>query len=131
MFLHILNEDQRRHFFSLAIRMVLTDGEIKIEEINYINQLVSDSGIPGQVSLGQSVETPDLTRFDSHDVRLAVATELMIIAHVDERVHNLETALFKGVVSAFDISDSELVELKNLAGDCAKAFRDGWTLINA
>jgi len=130
MFLHILNEDQKLHFFSLALRMILTDGEIRVEEIGYLNQLVAESGIPGQVSLAQSVEPPDLTRYDTHHARLALATELMIIAHVDNHVHEMESALFKGVITEFDISDSELVELQSLAVDCAKQIHDGNKLIN-
>ena len=131
MFLHLLDEDQKRNFFALAIRMILTDGVIKPEEISYLNQLIEDSGIPGEVSLVQSVESPDLSIYQTRACRLAVATELMIIAEVDERLHDLESALFNAIQSEFYLTDYDISEIRALAIDCAGLFREGCAIIDA
>jgi len=131
MFLHLLTEDQKRNFFALAIRMILTDGVIKPEEIAYLNQLIEDSGIPGEVSLAQSVETPDLSIYQTRASRLVVATELMIIAQVDERLHDLESALFNVIKSEFHLKETDISEIRALAVDCARLFREGCTIIGA
>jgi uncharacterized tellurite resistance protein B-like protein len=129
MYLHILDEEQKRNFFALAIRMILTDGVIKPEEISYLNQLISESGIPGEVSLVQSVESPDLSIYKTRAVRMAVATELMIIANVDGRLHDLEAALFNGVINGFHLTGSDMTEIRALATDCSQLFQQGNALI--
>jgi len=131
MFLHLLTEDQKRNFFALAIRMILTDGEIKPEEISYLNQLIEESGIPGEDSLVQSVETPDLSIYQSRACRLAVATELMIIAGVDERFHALETALLAAIETEFHLTNSDISKIQSLAKDCAELFREGSAIVDA
>ncbi len=129
MFLQFLDDNQKRNFFALAIRMILTDGVIKPEETYYLNQLIEDSGIPGEVSLVQSVEAPDLSIYQTRIARLTVATEMMIIAQVDERLHDLEAALFKSIKSEFHLKDSDIDDIRALATDCAKLFRDGCDII--
>jgi len=131
MFLHLLNDDQKRTFFALAVRMILTDGIIRPEEVAYLNQLVEDSGIPGEISLSQSVETPDLSVFKSRASRLTAATELMIIAHVDERLHELESAMFRAVEQELHLKKSDLENIRLLAIDCAALFRAGRNIIAA
>jgi len=129
MFLQHLDENQKRTFFALAIRMILTDGIIKPEEISYLNQLIEDSGIPGDVSLVQSVETPDLSIYKTRSSRMVVATELMIIATVDKSVHDLESAMFKALVTEFHLNDNDLKKIRLFAVDCAKVFSQGCELI--
>ena len=120
-----MDDDQKRSFFALAIRMILTDGEIKPEEISYLNLLIAESGIPGEVSLSQSVEMPDMAIYDSRASRLAVSIELMTIATIDSRLHDLESAMFKLIISKFHLRATDLGDIRSLAADCADLFRDG------
>lgn len=105
MFLHLLNDAQKAAFFDLASEMLEADGEAADAEISYMDRLVAEAGLVKKQALNDTVETMDLSVFDTPASRHTVILELLILAVVDGRFHVKEAAFANDLIDALGIDE--------------------------
>jgi hypothetical protein len=65
MFLHLLNDDQKRACMSLVGAMVTRDGMVDSAETGYLKQLMIESGLGPSLGEISSTDDVDLGLFDT------------------------------------------------------------------
>ncbi len=122
MFLHLLDDSQKRAFIALAGNMVTRDGRADSIEVAYLKRLMIESGLGrdlGDISSSDSVE-PGL--FASRAAQCAVIAELLIISILDGTYDDGEAAFADSLVDVFGLSSSDHAELCRIAEDAAGAL---------
>lgn len=112
MFLHMLNDEQRRGLFTLAAKMVTVDKNVSAPEVDYLNALAREAGLDGRQALRDKDKPVDLAIFNDRRAQLAVAMELLIIANADDSYEPDELTLWDDVLDHFDFSPAEKEHLR-------------------
>ncbi len=112
MFLHMLNEAQKRGLFALASRMIAADKVVSETEVDYLNALVAESGLAGKQPLRDKGKPVDLGIYDDRRSQLAVAMELMILANTDRYYDPKELIMWDDVLNRFDFTKAEQEHLR-------------------
>ncbi len=115
MFLHLLDDDQKRAFFFIADEMVTADGKIVNEEVRYLSCLIVESGLSDDLGSIKLAEDLDLTAFADRPAQVAVTVELLVIAIIDGHYHINEAGLARRASDAFGFSDVEHEQIKRIA----------------
>ncbi|MDD9876350.1 MAG: hypothetical protein OXR84_02795 [Magnetovibrio sp.] len=112
MFLHHLDETQKRGLFALAARMIAADKVISESEVDYLNALIGESGLAGDNPLRGKGKPVDFSIFDSRKAQLAVAMELLILANTDRHYDVNELILWDDILAKFDFTRVEQEHLR-------------------
>lgn len=122
MFLYLLDDKQKRAFFSVANEMVVADAKIVDAEVSYLKRLIAESGLdddPGSVSVADGL---DLTAFSDRAAQVAVAVELLVVAVIDGHYHINEAGLARRTSDAFGFTDIEHDQIKRIAENIASGI---------
>lgn len=122
MFLKLLNQDQREALFVLAQQMIVADGIVAEQEMNYLDRLFWESSGYGQAPVSDLDRDVDLGVFSDINAQLIVGAELLIIAVVDGEYHPAEAAFANKVIEQFGLTREQHEELCRIAEQAAAAL---------
>ena len=118
MFLHLLNDDQKRACMSLVGAMVTRDGMVDSAETGYLKQLMIESGLGRSLGEISSTDDVDLGLFDTSPTKFAVIAELLIMSILDAS----EAEYINVLVDRLKIGSDDHVALCRVAEDAAGAL---------
>jgi len=130
MFLHILDEEQIRGFFALASRMIAADKVVADSEVDYLNELIKESGLAGKQPLRDKGKEVDLSIYDDRRTQLAVAMELLILANTDRYYDPKELIYWDDILNRFDFSKAEQEHIRANAEIAALLLKNVEDLIS-
>lgn len=122
MFLHILDDDQKRAFMALAGHMVTRDGRADSIEIEYLKRLMIESHLGRDLGAIASSGDIDPALFPARPAQYAVIAELLILSVMDGSYDAGEAAFADGLVDAFGLSAEDHETLCRIAEDAAGAL---------
>ena len=122
MFLHLLDDDQKRAFVALAGHMVTSDGHADAIEIEYLKRLMIESNLGKDLGAITSSDQIDPAAFPTKRAQFAVIAELLILSVLDGSYDAGEAAFADGLVDAFGISTADHEMLCRIAEDAAGAL---------
>lgn len=122
MFLHLLNDDQKRACVSLVGAMVTRDGTVDSAETNYLKQLMIESGLGRSLGEISSTDDVDLGLFDSSPAKFTVVTELLIMSILDGSYDDREAEYVHDLVDRLKIGSDDHEALCRVAEDAASAL---------
>jgi len=122
MFLKLLNQEQREALFVLAQQMIVADGIVAEQEMNYLDRLFWESSGYGQAPTSDLDREVDLSVFADTNAKLIVGAELLIIAVVDGEYHPAEAAFANKVIEQFNLTRKQHEELCRVAEQAAAAL---------
>jgi len=103
MFLHLLNDDQKRACMSLVGAMVTRDGMVDSAETGYLKQLMIESGLGRSLGEISSTDDVDLGLFDTSPTKFAVIAELLIMSILDANYDDSEAEYINVLVDRLKI----------------------------
>lgn len=113
MFLHELNQEQKRAFICLAHNVVVSDGDLTPDEQTMMDRLKQETGLdPSFEPHYIPLEGIDLV-FDTRKSRTAVLINLIRLGYADGAFEVEEQFLVKQVCKLFDITDDEFTRIEN------------------
>lgn len=118
MFLHLLNDDQKRACMSLVGAMVTRDGMVDSAETGYLKQLMIESGLGRSLGEISSTDDVDLGLFDTSPTKFAVIAELLIMSILDAS----EAEYINVLVDRLKIGSDDHEALCRVAEDAAGAL---------
>jgi len=118
MFLHLLNDDQKRACMSLVGAMVTRDGMVDSAETGYLKQLMIESGLGRSLGEISSTDDVDLGLFNTSPTKFAVIAELLIMSILDAS----EAEYINVLVDRLKIGSDDHVALCRVAEDAAGAL---------
>jgi len=129
MFLWRLNTEQRQIFMAMATRMAMADAKVPPEEVRLLDDFAASLETDIKSS-GEAIFTsPDLSVFDTHEVRTIMVLGILAVALSDDHFHIDESAVLHQVTEAFDISPEQLQSLRQWAERIVEIYNDFHDLI--
>lgn len=122
MFLHVLNDSQKRAAISLAGQMVTIDGHADAAEVAYLKRLMVETGLGRALGDVSSADIVDPAVFDTRAAQCAVIAELLIVSILDGSYDDGEAAMADELVNAFGLSTADHEALCRIAEDAAGAL---------
>lgn len=130
MFLNLLNDRQKQSFLALATKIVMADGGVVPEENVTLKVRVAEMG-GGVVAPPEEIYgDANVTVFDTHQARLIVILELMVIAYSDDEFHADERPIIDDLATSFGISREDINVFENWAKRQAPLSYEGWGYIH-
>ena len=121
MFMHYLDEAEKKAFFDLAQPMIVADGYIADAEMAYLDRLYAETGVSDAAPISDVNEHVDMTVFKSARSRLVVGVELLVISVVDGEYHPDEAEFANNIIDDFGITHDQHAELCRIAEKAADA----------
>jgi len=122
MFLHLLDDDQKRAFLALAGNMVTRDGRADAVELEYLKRLMIESGLGRDLGAIKSTDEVNPQTFPVRNQQCAVVAELLILSILDGSYDDGEAAFADSIVDAFGLSADDHETLCRIAEDAAGAL---------
>lgn len=131
MFLHLLNEDQKAAFLTLAQRMGMADGEDDPDELKALEDIQLQTSIESRAEMSDVLGELPLEPFVSSNDRAIAMMELLIISYADGYLHEAEAALIGQIASAFEIDQDRLNVMAEWAMDALDLKRGGELILTS
>ncbi len=129
MFLHYLNDRQKRALFDLGNKMIHADRVVAPAEICYRDLLIQESGL-GEITVSDGINVSELLDlFEDRQSCTALTVELLVLAIVDGTYHPEEAEFAQSVVSYFGFTAGDQVHLNRMAEQIAGAVTGFWDLV--
>jgi len=129
MFLHMLNEDQKRAFAALALKMTGADGAVVGREAAKLRALAGEmnleiEGWDSSASTGQLAAV-----FTDRRSKVVALLELLGIAYSDTTFQAAERSIVSEVARAMSVSGDDLKRLEAWVGDHVDHVRQALALM--
>jgi len=129
MFLHMLNNDQKRAFAALALKMTAADGTMVGREAAKLRSLAGEMNLDlaawdkggGVAELASS--------FTDRRSKVVALLELVGLAYSDTSFQAVEESLVAEVARAMNVSDADLKRLETWVGEHATHVRQAFALM--
>ncbi len=129
MFLHYLNDEQKRAFFDLSNQMIHADRVVAPAEICYRDLLIQESGLSAlNTKVIENLEG-HLDLFTDRQSCTALIVELLVLAIVDGNYHPEEDDLAQSAVAYFGFSESDQDHMNRMAEQIAATVTGFWDLV--
>ncbi|MDQ3071796.1 MAG: hypothetical protein M3Q97_00835 [Bacteroidota bacterium] len=108
MFLHQLNQEEKKAFITLAKEFIMVDGELSPEEEELLTQMMGELGITDGFKENEYTRQQLFGMFKNRRARVATIIEMQGLGYANMEYHTEEIAFIEEMAKAFDISDDEL-----------------------
>lgn len=113
MFLNQLQEEQKKAFLALAIKMMMADGVTDPREENAILTMRQEMGLWAETRLPQGSIEELAAHFTEKKSRRIVILELLGLVYADERYQEQEQRLLRGLANLFEMEEEEATKMEN------------------
>jgi len=129
MFLHYMDDTQKRAFFDLGNQMIRADHVVAPAEICYRDLLIQEAGIGDvPVTVIDNIER-HLDMFTDRQSCSALVVELLVLAIVDGNFHPDEDHFAQTVITYFGFTQDDQNHLNRLAEQIAASITGFWDLV--
>jgi len=129
MFLHMLNDDQKRAFAALALKMAAADGTMVGRETAKLRSLAGEINLD-LADWDKAGGVAELaSAFTDRRSKVVALLELLGLAYSDTSFQAIEGSLVDEVARAMNVSDDDLKRLEAWVGDHAAHVREAFALM--
>jgi len=125
VFLHLLNEDQKRAFLVLAQRVSMADGEDDFDEMDALADIKLRMNVDETPDMSEVLGDLPLDPFDTPKARAIAMMELLAIIYADGYLHEAEAQLIGEIAAVFEIGQERLNAMAEWAMDSLDLGRGG------
>jgi uncharacterized tellurite resistance protein B-like protein len=129
MFLHMLNDDQKRAFAALALKLTAADGAVVGRESAKLRAVAGEMGLEleGWDSSASAAELA--AAFTDRRSKVVALLELLGFAYSDTAFQTAERSMVAEVARAMNISDDDLRRLETWVGQHVEHARQALALM--
>jgi uncharacterized tellurite resistance protein B-like protein len=120
MFLAGLNEQQKKTFLALAMKLIGSDGRLDPAERNLIEQMRIEMGLLQETDLPQGSIEELAEPFDTRRSQSIVLMECIALAYADQELSGEEEKILRALALIFEISEENATEMENWVLDFKK-----------
>jgi len=117
LFLHLLDEEQKRAFLVLSQRVSMADGEDDFDEIDALEDVKMRMHIDYTPEMAEVLGDLPLEPFKTTETRAIVMMELLAVIYTDGYLHEAEAALIGEIAAAFEFDQTQLNTMAEWAMD--------------
>jgi len=125
VFLHLLKEQQKEAFLTLAQRLSMADGEDDPDELAALHDIKLQMNFAGNADMSNVLGDLPLAPFESGRDQSIVLMELLMISYADDYLHQAEAALIGEIAAAFGVDQDRLNVMAEWAMDALDLKRGG------
>jgi hypothetical protein len=111
MFLHYLNESEKKAFLTLAKEFILVDGELSHEEEHLMTIMKAEMGIQHGYPDGQISRTELFRMFENRRSQIAAIIEMQGLGYANMEYHTQEKSFVQEMADSFGLTEDELAEI--------------------
>jgi hypothetical protein len=111
MFLHYLNESEKKAFLTLAKEFILVDGELSHEEEHLMTIMKAEMGIENGYPDGQISRKELFRMFETRRSQIAAIIEMQGLGYANMEYHTQEKAFVHEMAESFGLTEDELAEI--------------------
>lgn len=115
MFLHQLDSSQRRAFLILARRVIDADRRLSIQEVERLDLLYLEAGVPAEMADAPSNAVDLNLIFPDRQSRVAVLLDLLLVGYTDGRLDPREEAVVREVAAQLGVDAGTWEEARSWA----------------
>lgn len=130
MFLHLLNDEQKRAFLILSQRVSMADGEDDFDEIDALEDVKKRMNIDAAPEMNEVLGELPLAPFQTPKARAIVMMELLAVVYADGFLHEAEAALIGEIAGNFGFDQSQLNTMAEWAMDSLDLRRGAEQLLD-
>ncbi len=120
MFLNLLNEDEKKHYLAIAMRIVNADGKFSFEERQMIDSIRLEMGLVNETELPAGSIEALAEPFKSERSKKIVLLEGTLLAYVDGKFSGSEEKILRALALIFEIPEEKALIIE----DWVKKFID-------
>jgi uncharacterized tellurite resistance protein B-like protein len=129
MFLHMLNDDQKRAFAALALKLTAADGAVVGREAAKLRALAGEMNLELE-GWDSSASVAELAaKFTDRRSKVVALLELLGFAYSDTSFQAVEESLVNEVASAMSLSGDDLKRLETWVGQHVDHVRQAFALM--
>jgi uncharacterized tellurite resistance protein B-like protein len=129
MFLHMLNDDQKRAFAALALKLTAADGAVVGREAAKLRALAGEMNLELE-KWDSSASVAELAaKFTDRRSKVVALLELLGFAYSDTSFQAVEESLVNEVASAMSLSGDDLKPLETWVGQHVDHVRQAFALM--
>ena len=129
MFLHMLNDDQKRAFAALALKLTAADGAVVGREAAKLRALSGEMNLERE-GWDSSASVAELTAaFTDRRSKVVALLELLGFAYSDTSFQSVEASMVNEVAHAMNVSDDDLKRLEAWVGQHVDHVRQAFALM--
>jgi len=129
MFLHMLNDDQKRAFAALALKMTAADGTMVGRETAKLRSLAGEMNLD-LADWDKAGGVAELaSAFTDRRSKVVALLELLGLAYSDTSYQGIEESLVDEVARAMNLSDDDLKRLETWVGQHVDHVRKAFALM--
>jgi len=129
MFLHMLNDDQKRAFAALALKLTAADGAVVGREAAKLRALSGEMNLERE-GWDSSASVAELTAaFTDRRSKVVALLELLGFAYSDTSFQSVEASMVNEVARAMNVSDDDLKRLEAWVGQHVDHVRQAFALM--
>ena len=129
MFLHMLNDDQKRAFAALALKLTAADGAVVGREAAKLRALSGEMNLERE-GWDSSASVAELAAaFTDRRSKVVALLELLGFAYSDTSFQSVEASMVNEVAHAMNVSDDDLKRLVAWVGQHVDHVRQAFALM--
>ena len=129
MFLHMLNDDQKRAFAALALKLTAADGAVVGREAAKLRALSGEMNLERE-EWDSSASVAELAAaFTDRRSKVVALLELLGFAYSDTSFQSVEASMVNEVARAMNVSDDDLKRLEAWVGQHVDHVRQAFALM--
>jgi uncharacterized tellurite resistance protein B-like protein len=129
MFLHMLNDDQKRAFAALALKLTAADGAVVGREAAKLRALSGEMNLTLE-GWDSSADVATLAAsFTDRRSKVVALLELLGFAYSDTSFQSVEASMVNEAARAMNISDDDLKRLETWVGQHVDHVREAFALM--
>ena len=115
MFLNRLNEEQKKAFLAIAMKIIGADGQLDPKERQMIEGMRYEMGLFSETDIATGyVSVEELAKpFDTRESRTILMLESIALAYADEKMHGEEQKILREIALIFDFSEEQAAAMEN------------------
>ena len=129
MFLHMLNDDQKRAFAALALKLTAADGAVVGREAAKLRALAGEMNLDLE-GWDSSADVATLAAsFTDRRSKVVALLELLGFAYSDTSFQPVEASMVNEVARAMNVSENDLKRLEAWVGQHVSHVREAFALM--
>jgi uncharacterized tellurite resistance protein B-like protein len=115
MFLNRLNQEQKKAFLAIAMKIIGADGQLDPKERQMIEGMRYEMGLFSETDIATGyVSVEELAKpFDTRESRTILMLESIALAYADEKMHGEEQKILREMALIFDFSEEQAAAMEN------------------
>ena len=129
MFLHMLNDDQKRAFAALALKLTAADGAVVGREAAKLRALAGEMNLELEGWDSNASIAELAASFTDRRSKVVALLELLGFAHSDTSFQAVEEKMVNEMASAMNVSGDDLKRLETWVGQHVDHVREAFALM--